>query len=415
MKYTVLFFALLFVSSLIAADWTLFHGPGADNRSPDTGLLESWPESGPPLLWQIDTLGEKTSGYSSVVIRGDRLFTAGSRDGRSAVFCCDLDGRILWQYDNGPVWTKNYLGTRSTPTLDGDRVYDFSSMGRLVCLDAGTGEKIWDRDILHDYEGENIIWGLSESVRIDGDKLICSPGGKKASVVALDKRTGKEIWISPPTGEKTAYASSMFFEQDGIRFLAMMYAKGLLLIDLNTGERLATFPHTQRYDINCTKPIYHDGHLFLTNPATAPVGVGAVLLKVSVHQGKVSLDEVWRNKNFDNLHDGVILLDGYLYGSSHEHRGGLFMCVDWKTGETVYENRDAGRGAFTFAEGLIYFFGENGEFRLIRPNPKEYDVVSRWTAPEGGEGPLWAHPVIHGKRLYLRHGKFLYCYDISRK
>ncbi len=400
-------------TALFAADWPMFHGPNGDNRSPETGLLTAWPEGGPKLLWKIGGIGEKKSGYSTVTIKDGRLFTSGSRGGRSVVYCFDLDGRKLWEFENGAVWTKSYPGTRSTPTVDGDFVYDFSSLGELVCLEAANGKKVWSRNILDDFEGKNIIWALSESIRVDGDRLYCSPGGTKASLVALNKRTGETVWTTPPLNEPTSYASPIIAEQDGLRMIITMYAKGVLGVDASTGKLLFTFRHEQRYDINCTRPIWHDGRLFLANAAD-PKGDGAVMLKLKVENGKVSAEEVWRNKKFDNLHDSVLLLDGFLYGTSYSYKGGAFMCVDWKTGDIRYEEPDTGKGSLTWAEGLIYFMDENGNVLLVRPDSKKFDVVSRFTLPEEGEGPTWAHPVICGKRLYLRHGVFLYCYDIAR-
>lgn len=405
-------FCVIFSICVLGADWPMFHGADGENRSPDTGLPKTWPADGPKLLWKIDTLGEGQSGFSSIVIRDGRIITAGSRDGRSLVLCFDMTGKKLWEIDNGEAWEKNYNGTRSTPTIDGDRVYDFTAVGELSCLNAKTGKEIWRRNMLKDYEGENIIWALSESIRVDGKKLYCSPGGKKAAIVALDKMTGKEIWKTPSLGEKTSYASPTLFVQDGLRILATMYAKGLVCVNADTGDLLFTHEHLQRYDINCCRPIYHDGHLFITNPDTPPVRAGSVLLKITVTGKKASAEQVWHNEALDNLHDGVILLDGYLYGSAYGHLRGAFMCVDWKTGETVHESQDVGKASFTWADGLLYYLGENGKFRLIRPNPEKYEVLAQWEMPDEGEGPAWAHPVVLDKKLYLRRGKFLYCYDL---
>jgi len=407
------FTLLLFALPLFAADWTMFHGPDGENRSPDTGLLTAWAEGGPKLLWTAKDIGKGVSGYSSVTIQKDRLFTSGSRDGRSIVYCFDLDGNKIWEYDNGPVWTKSYPGTRSTPTADGEFVYDFSSMGELVCLTVEKGEKIWTKNMLTEYEGAQITWALSESIRIDGDRLYCAPGGKKASFVALNKKTGEVIWTTPSLGENTSYASPVIVEQDGLRMIITTYAKGLLVINAANGDLLRTFRHEQKFDINCTRPIYREGHVFLVNTVT-PEGTGAVMLKLSVADGKVSLEEVWRNKDFDNLHDSVMLLDGFLYGTSFGYKDGTFMCVDWKTGETKYENKSVGKGSLTWAEGLFYFLGEKEDMLLIRPNSEKYEVISQFALPEGGEGLSWAHPVVSGKRLYIRHGTFLYCYDIAR-
>ena len=398
-----------------AAEWTMFHGPDGNNQSAETGLLTAWSEEGPPLLWRVDSIGEGVSGYSSVTIQNGRLFTTGNRGGRSVVYCLDLDGHTLWDYDNGPAWLGSYPGTRSTPTVDGDFVYDFSPHGELVCLNVLAGERVWSRNLLTDFEGENIVWALAESIRIDGDRLYASPGGNKASFVALNKRTGETIWTTPSLGESTSYACPILFEHEGRRMVVTTYAKGMFGVDPETGKLLFRFRYEQRNGINCTRPIYHDGHLFLTNTFGGQGGEGAVMLKLTVAEGKVSLEEVWRNRNFDNLHDSLLLLDGFLYGTSYQHRGGIFMCVDWKTGETQYEGGGSlGKGSLTWAEGLIYFFNEQGEVLLIRPNPVRYDVISRFELPEGGEGPTWAHPVVSGKRLYLRHGTMLYCYGLAR-
>jgi len=408
----------LFATAIFAAEWTMFHGPDGKNQSPETGLLTAWSEGGPKLLWKIDSIGEGVSGYSSVTIQNGRLFTSGNRGGRSIVYCFDLDGKKLWEYDNGRAWTGSFPGTRSTPTVDGEFVYDFSPVGELACLKVGSGEKVWGRNILTDFEGENIRWALSESLRIDGDRLYCSPGGAKVSFVALNKRTGETIWTTPSLGDKTSYGCPIIVEHGGLRMIVTTYADGMFGVNPENGELLFRFRHPQLFGINSTRPIYHDGHLYLTNTwddrGNEGGGEGAVKLKLTVTDGKVSLEEVWRDRKLDNLHDSVILLDGFLYGTSFGYRGGTFVCVDWKTGEARYDDRSTGKGSLTWAEGLIYFLSERGDVLLIRPNPEKFDVISRFTLPENGEGPTWAHPVVCGKRLYIRHGTFLYCYDIAR-
>ena len=415
MSYTVFPLSwLLFLSVcpvLYAADWPMFHGPEGKNRSPETGLLTVWPEGGPKLIWRAEGIGETISGYSTVSIKDGRLFTTGNRQERSIVYCLDLDGKKLWEYDNGPAWLGSYPGTRSTPTIDGHYVYDFSPHGELVCLTID-GKKVWSRNVMTDFEAENIIWALSESIRIDGDRLYCAPGGKKGSFVALDKRTGETIWATPWLGEKTSYACPTIVERNGRRLIVTTYAKGMFGVDATNGELLFRFRHEQQHDINCTRLLDHDDHLLLTN-----VDAGAVLLKLSDEEdGKIGLKEVWRNKDLDNLHDSVLLLDGFLYTSSYRYRGGMFMCVDWKSGETRYSNgRDVGKGAFTWAEGLIYFMSEKGDVLLIRPNPEKYDVVSRFNLPDAWDVHTWAHPVVCGKRLYIRNDTVLYCYDIEKK
>jgi len=413
---------LLLATPLFAADWNMFHGPDGKNRSSETGLLTSWSEGGPTLLWRIDSIGEGVSGYSSVTIQNGRLFTSGERDGRIIVYCFDLDGNKLWEADNGPTWRpRNFPGPRSTPTVDGEFVYDLSPNGELVCLRVENGERVWGRNILTDFEGQNIIWGLSESIRIDGDRLYVAPGGAKASFVALNKRTGEVIWTTPSLGEgeRTSYGSPIIFEHDGLRMVVTTYAQGMFGVNPETGELLFRFRHPQLFGINSTRPIYHDGYIYLTNTwddrGNEGGGEGGVKLRLTVTDGKVSLEEVWRDRTLDSLHDNVMLIDGFLYGVSFGFRGGAFVCLNWETGEMQYYDRSVGRGSsLIWAEGLLYLLCERGDVLLIRPTPERFDVISRFALPDDGEGPVWAHPVIHGKRLYIRHGTFLYCFDIAR-
>jgi len=219
----------------------MFHGPDGNNRSQETGLLTAWSPGGPKLLWKIDSIGEGVSGYSSVTIQNGRLFTSGNRGGRSTVYCFDLDGTLLWQADNGPAWTRSFPGTRSTPTVDGDFVYDLSPLGELVCLNVENGEKVWGRNILTDFEGENIIWALCESLRIDGDRLYCAPGGAKGSLVALNKRTGEIIWTAPSLGDKASYGSPIIVDHDGLRMIVTTYANGMFGVNSENGELLFRF------------------------------------------------------------------------------------------------------------------------------------------------------------------------------
>jgi len=410
---------ILLASPLYAAEWNMFHGPDGSNMSPDTGLLTSWGEGGPTLLWTISGIGEGASGFASLTIQNGRLFTTGNRAGRAIVYCFDLDGNKLWEYDNGPGWTGGDPGTRSTPAVCGDFVYDLSPLGELVCLNVATGQRVWGRNILTDFGGENIGWGLSGSLRIDGDKLLCAPGGRLASLIALDKRTGNVIWTTPSLGERAGYGTPTIFEHGGKRIISVTYAKGLFGVNAETGELLFRFRHEHQFDVNATGPIYHDGHLFISNDwrnAGGPDGMGGgIKLRLTMTDGNASLEEVWRSPYVESSQDNAILLDGVLYVVNHVRRGGAFIAADWKTGEILYEGSRVGRGApLTWAEGLLYVLGTRGEMLLIRPNPERFDVISRFYLPEHGDGPFLAHPVITGQRLYIRHGSFLYCYDLAR-
>ena len=416
----ILFALPLLTKALFAADWPMFHGADGKNMSPDTGLLTSWPEGGPTLLWTISDVGEGAAGYSSITIQNGRLFTTGNRGGRHIVFCFDLDGNKLWEYANGPAWTRNDPGTRSTPATCGDFVYDLSPLGYLVCLNVETGGRVWGRNILTDFEAENIDWGLAESLRIDGDKLFCAPGGRRASFVALNKRTGEIIWTTPSLGENTSYGSPRIIEHEGLRIVAATYSKGLFGVNIESGELLFRFRHEHQFNVNATGPIYHEGHIFFSNdwrPHGGPEGMGGgIKLRLTVTGGNFSLEEVWRSPYVESSQDNAILLDGVLYVVNHVRRGGAFIAADWSTGEILYEGARVGRGSpLTWAEGLLYVLSASGgDMMLVRPNPERFHVISRFGLPERGHGGFLAHPVVIGQRLYIRHGNFLYCYDIAR-
>lgn len=385
--------------------WPRFHGPKGDNLSTETGLLKQWPAEGPKLLWTAKGLGH---GYASVSVAGGRIFTAGNLNEKTMITALDGEGKILWQRDNGGAWTGDYPGARGTPTIDGDRLYHESPLGQVVCMEAATGQTLWSRNILKEFDAKNIEWALAESVVIDGDRIICCPGGNKASVVALDKHTGKTVWMAPSTGIKTSYAAPTVAECQGLRVVLAMNAKALLGIHANTGELLFTEPHETMYDVNATSPIYHDGHVFVCSG----YGSGGALYRLHVSGQKASLEKVWESKELDNHHGGVILLDGFLYGAAHNRNGSRWICLEWKTGKKMYAERGVGKGSLTYADGMLYCLSEQRDMGLVEATPNGHKVISRFKVPSGGEGPSWAHPVVCGGRLYVRHSDQLYAYDI---
>lgn len=384
--------------------WPQFHGPTRSNTSDETSLLKQWPEGGPELLWAASGLGH---GYSTVSVAHGRIYTAGNIGGRTVVTAMDMAGEVLWRADNGQAWTGDRPGTRGTPTVDGDRVYHESPHGDVICLEAATGEKVWGLNILDEFNSRNIPWALSESLLIDGDHVICSPGGPEASVVALDKRTGDVVWKAPSTGDLAGYASPMLAEHDGLRMILTMTLKAAIGVNADTGNLLFRIEHVSYADENILAPIYHEGHLIVSSLA-----VGTVKWKLDVADGKVSLAEVWRSKQLDHHHGGVVLVGGYLYGSGAAFNKGKWICVDVRTGKHTYAEVGVGKGSLTYADGMLYTLGEKGTVGLVPATPTEHKVVSRFSLPAGGEGPSWAHPVVCGGRLYVRHGEFLYAYDI---
>ena len=424
-------FALVTSSSgLLAADWEAFRGPDGNGKSPDTGLLKKWDEEGPQLLWSIDFIG---LGWSGVALSGDRIYTSGTVGDLSMVFCLDKEGNKIWEKDNGPAVqtavrdyprARGYPGTRGTPTVAGDRVYDASALGEITCYDAKTGEKIWRRNMVQDYEAPLPTWCMGHAVLVDGDNVITPVGGAKTIAVALHKRTGEPVWEAapvdmptfvnrernnPPGNVATAYTTPYLFEFDGVRVVVVMSEATVEGLDPKTGKALFTIPWTNATNTHCTMPIYHDGHLFLT---TGYAEGGAKLFKLSKNvDGTISPTEVWAESRFNNQHGGVVLVGDHVYGTNH---GGSWCSINFMTGEVGYISRDAGKGSVHYADGLLYGLTENERtVLLIKPDPKEFLLLSKFELPNEAEGRSWAHPVVFGGRLYLRHAQYLYCYDVK--
>lgn len=406
------------VSHLFAEEpfWPRFHGSDGTNISKDKGLLPSWPEEGPELVWTAEGIG---NGYANVTIAEGRIFTAGNVGDSMVVTALDLDGKILWQQPNGPSYTKSYPGARGTPTIDGDRIYHESPTGQVSCFETATGKKIWTTNILEKFGTKNITWALAESVLIDSKNLIVAPCGPNTAVVALNKMTGKLVWKSKPSideegkADLAGYATATLIEYKGIRMILTMTENALIGVDADGGRLLFRFPHETRYKVNATKPLYHDGHVCISSGYGT---TGTVMVKLGVQGGKVSAEKVWDSRELDNQHGGLILYEGHIYGSGHKFNRGSWVCLDWKTGEMKYKDRGIGQGSATLAEGMLYTLAEKKrKLGLVKATPEGYELVSEFILPSGGKGPTWAHPVISGNLLYIRHGDFLYTYRLSAK
>lgn len=405
--------ALPFPASAVEThSWLCFHGPKGDNKSPDTGLLKSWPEGGPKLLWTAENIG---FGYSSVSVVENRIYTTGNieKDGKtlSMITCLDLQGNTIWQNDNGPGLddARRYPSARATPTIDGEFLYDETVLGQVGCFKAETGEKIWSRDLIADYDVELHRWARAESLLVYKNLVICTPTGKKACAVALDKRTGKTVWETPPSASEAVngFVTPYYFEFQGLPTVAVFTEDAMLGLVPETGEIRFDYPFANNRKINATIPIYRDGFLFLTHG----YGGGCRLLKLEKDGEKIRLEEVWHEKAFDNQHGGVVLVDDHVYGTGQT---GSWCSIDFNTGEIGYRERSVGPGSIHYADGLLYGLSEKGKtVLLLKPEPKRYVEISRFELPREADGMSWAHPVVFGGRLYLRHAQFLYCYEVK--
>ncbi len=403
---------LLFASPTSADDWPQFHGPRRDNISRETGLLKRWPPEGPTLLFKTDGIGY---GYASVAVVGDRIYTAGNIEDDTIVTALDTDGKRLWQARNGPAYDRSYPGARATPTFVDGKLYHQNGDGDVVCLDAADGKPIWSLNVQRRFVGRNTRWGLSESLLVDHGRVICVPGGEEFAVVALSAETGKTVWTCPATGDLPGYAAPIVFDYGGLRQIVTLLSGAAVGIAADTGRLLWRYPHKVAYDVNINTPVYHDGHLALTGTW----GRGTTLLKLVVNGKRCDVRQVWHTEELDNEHGGIVLLDGYLYGQADgNHRHRHWACLDFKTGKTMYavEGLPGKRsGTQTYADGMLYLLSDTGTAALMPPSPRGFRPVSQFPLPAGGEGPVWAHPVVSNGRLYLRHGELLFSYDVRRQ
>jgi outer membrane protein assembly factor BamB len=390
--------------------WPCFHGENRANKSTETGLLEKWSETGPELIWTISGLGE---GYSSVSVAEGYLFTAGMTEKQTYVFAFDLNGKQIWKKPNGRSWettlswATTYTGSRSTPTYNDGVVYHLGEMGRLAAFDYKTGNEIWNVELRDQFDAEIPEYGYSESVIIDGERLYCNPGGKKGYTVCLDRKNGNLIWANAEIQEPVGNNSSIIFEHGGYRQIAGVTSKSIYGLDTKTGKLLWFMEYENSRENNIADPIFHDGYIF----TSSGYGKGSILIKLIVSGSKIIPETVWQTELMDNLHGGVILHKGYLYGSGHNYRG--WFCLDFMTGKEMWKSD--GIGSVTYADGMLYCLDERGIMTLVTATPEKYDAVSTFEVPSGGKGMHWAHPVVCGGRLYIRHTDKLFAYDVKGK
>lgn len=396
---------LLIGAAACCDEWAQFRGPGRTGHSAETGLLKSWPAGGPKRLWvsPVD-LGR---GNSSLSVTRDAIHTTGVSGTDGYVFRLDLDGKLKWKTKYGPEWTKNFLFSRTTPTVDGGRLYVMSGIGRIACFDAATGSEKWAVDTKRVYGSQDTRWGLAESPLICDEKVIATPGGSKASIVAFNKITGKEIWSVNIDRDKSAYCSPVRIKDDQKDIIVTMLEHNVVGVDTATGEFLWKTPYAGPWGVHCNSPIYHEGRIYVTSG----YDTGGLMLRLAP-DGK-SIERLWTDETLDVHHGAAMLIDGHIYGSNWiDNSKGNWICLDWKTGKVKYNTKYENKGAIIAAEGMIYcYIEQTGTFALVEADPGGWKVVSSFAIKEGS-GQHWAHPAISDGRLYIRHGEALMAYDI---
>ena len=391
-----------------AADWPQWRGPDRSDVSRETGLLKEWPAGGPRRVWLYKNAG---NGYSGPAIAKGRLFTMGSRDGAEILLALNADtGAELWTAGIGPILQNGWGdGPRGTPAVDGDRVYGLGGQGNLVCVRVASGKVLWQQS-MQDLGGKTPSWGYTESVLVDGDRVLCTPGGNNGALAALDKMTGKLLWQSKEFTDGAQYASIVPWDHNSTRQYVQLTKDHVVAVSAEDGKMLWQSPFPGRTAVIPT-PICDEDRVYVT----ASYGAGCKLLKIGAdHQ----VSEVYANQVMKNHHGGVVLVGDSIYGHSD---GVGWLCQGFKTGKEIWsEKEELGKGALSCADGMLYCLEESsGTVALVEASPKGWKEHGRFKLePQSNirnpQGRIWTHPVISNGDLYLRDQDLIYCYDVRQ-
>ncbi len=391
------------------ADWPQWHGPNRDNVSSETGLLQSWPEGGPPLLWKSAGRG---GGYSGPAVSGGRVYSLGYREADEVVWALDAkDGKEIWstktlQADTGMGYPE---GPRCTPTVDGDHVYVLSAGGNLACLEKAGGKLVWHVDLVKDHGGKMMSgWGYSESPLVDGGRVVVTPGGPQGTMAAFDKGSGKLLWRTREMTDQAAYSSIVMATLAGTPQYVQITDAHVFGVSPADGKVLWRAARAGRTAVVPT-PIWHDDHVYVTSG----YGVGCNLFKVTKTGAAFSAQQVYANRDMVNHHGGVLRVGGHLYGYSD---GKGWICQEFKTGTTLWaERRKLGKGSLTCADGHLILRYESGPgtIVLIKATPEGFQETGRFDPPDRSNQNSWPHPVVCDGRLYVRDQDILLCYDLK--
>ncbi len=386
-----------------SGDWPQWRGPKRDGLSTEKGLLSKWPAEGPKRLWQISDLGE---GYGSIALAGDRIYVQGRKGDSSVVFALNRKGGApAWTAVLGPRLDQDRgPGPRATPTVDGEFVYALSENGDLSCLRIKDGSAAWKLNILKDFGGTNPHWNLSESPLVDGDRVIVTPGGTDACIVALDKKTGKTVWTSKGLSDGAGYSSCIVADIQGVRTIMTLTARAGIGVRASDGKPMWREESPSNRVANCTTPVVDGNRVFYTSAYST----GCAMLELTSSNNLVTAQKKYFSREMQNHHGGVVVVKGHVYGFSNA----ILTCMELATGNALWKDRSVGKGLITYADGKLYLLGENQTMGFAEASPSAYKELGRFRIEDKGL-PSWAHPVVCDGKLYIRNQGLLSCYDIK--
>jgi outer membrane protein assembly factor BamB len=400
------------------ADWPQWRGPDRNDISHETGLLKTWPKTGPKLLWTYEETG---IGYSGPSVVGDHLYVMGADEKNEFVQAINVkSGKKVWSSIVGEFYQNKYgSGPRSTPAVDGGHLYVLGANGDLSCLDRSTGAKKWSVNLTDKKgtAGGRPVWGYSESPLVDGDRVVCSPGGSKGTLAAFDKETGKLLWQSKEVTDQEGYSSVVVAQLGGVRQYVQQTMNGVAGIAPADGKRLWYYPEPGYKVAVIPTVLVHNGLVY----AVAGYGAGASLLQLENADGKFNARNLYSEEArglMDNKHGGVLAVGDLVFGWSDASRG-KWVCQDFKTGKEVWKSTAQGRGSVTCADGNLYCYSEkDGTCVLVPAVASGWKEQGRFTIPRHTKdrefnNNIWTHPVVANGKLYLRDQELLFCYDVK--
>lgn len=400
-------------ASIISGQETGWRGPGRTGVYNETGLLKSWPSSGPALLWEADGVG---MGYSSATVTDDAIYITGIEGDKDKLTAFTQDGKKKWEVEYGTMSKVNSSPeSRCTPTFFKGKLYVVSGSGELSCV-SPAGKILWTVDYYRKYNAAVPRFGISESPLVFDDKVIVTPGGNVASMVAFNVDNGKVVWEAPSLNEGSQYVNPLLIEHNGTKIIITHTPTWIIGVNAANGKLLWKFnfgsvnPDQKGGKNYIHTPLYRDGFLFAAN------GYGQTSAKIKINFDGKDPELVWKNPEINPHVGGMVLIGNYIYSSTHDNNSkGRWICVDWNTGKTMWITDWNNKGSVIAAEGLLYLYEEkSGNVALVRPSGQKLDIISSFRITKGS-GPYWAHPVINKGRLFLRHGDYLAVYSIKAR
>ncbi|HOO83111.1 MAG TPA: PQQ-like beta-propeller repeat protein [Prolixibacteraceae bacterium] len=413
MSRIALFIAILFLSiscnkqNVQVYEW---RGPNrSGNYSEENNLLKQWPDNGLKILWETEILG---NGYGSPIISSDKLLVIGTIDSTAFLFAFDHSGNELFKTAIGNEWAINFPGSRGTPTVAGNMCYTITGKGMLTAVNTETGNLVWQKNFIVDFNGEVPRFGYAESPIVSDNMLICVPGGPENNVVALDRMTGELVWSCKGKAERSAYNSAALFEMGDKKIIAAFSAYHLMAIDAKNGQLLWVHEQTNT-PVEKREPGTGDTHgntVIFENPMLYYVeGEGNCAVALQIATDGLSYKQIWTNKDVNNYMGGIVLIDNTIYSCAFSKN--TLVAINANNGEIVSSEK-LGRGALIAADSMLYYYNQRGEVHLIDYSNKQLNSISNFKITKGSN-EHFAHPVINNKVLYIRHGNYFGAFDIG--